>query len=261
MRIAQVFLIAIILVSVCAPVIAPYNPRQTSISEPLQKPGRQHLMGTDALGRDVFSRVLYGGRKTLGVSITGLVIAAAGGFCLGFLPLLVHRRLHRLAQVTINSLLALPPLVLALVIITLVGQGTWQLALAVGCAQIAAYAQITRLYVTAGYTQDYIIGAMAAGASRWRIMTYHILPNALPGLLAYAAVVFSYNIINSAALSFLGLGGDPGIPDWGVILAEGRNVFQLSPWIGLMPGLLITVTVLSANTLADNLTRTKSGTE
>lgn len=257
MRAAQVFLIAIILVSASASLIAPFNPRQTSLGEPLQKPGQRHVLGTDALGRDVFSRVLYGGRKTLSVSILGLVIAAIGGLTLGFLPLLTHRSFQGLAQVMINSLLALPPLVVAMVILTLMGQGAWQLLLAVGIAQIAPFAQVIRVYSTAAQSQDYIMGAQAAGAGQWRIMRYHMLPNALPGLLAYAAVVFSYNIINSAALSFLGLGGDPGIPDWGVILAEGRNVFQLSPWIGFVPGMLITLTVLSANVLADHLTRSQ----
>lgn len=258
MRAALAYLIAIMLLSALAALIAPFNPRQTSISEPLQKPGQKHILGTDALGRDVFSRVLYGGRKALSVSILGLGIATIGGFTLGFLPFLAHRSIQGFAQVMTNSLLALPPLVVALIILTLMGQGAGQLSLAVGIAQIAPFARVIRIYSAAAQSQDYIVGALAAGAGQWRIMRYHVLPNARPGLLAYAAVVFSYNIINSAALSFLGLGGDPGIPDWGMILAEGRSVFQLSPWIGFVPGVLITLTVLSTNVLADHLTRNQT---
>jgi peptide/nickel transport system permease protein len=156
-----------------------------------------------------------------------------------------------LSSAVINSFLAFPPLLLALVILTLARAGWWQVAAATGIAQIASFARVTRSVMMPLRSAAYVEAAYLAGASRWRIFRYHLLPNALPSLAAYGGVVFAYCLLNSAALSFLGLSGQPGIPDWGVMLEEGRRVFQAAPWVSIGPGLGITVMVYLVNRTGD----------
>src|SRR5262249_19293075 len=125
------------------------------------------------------------------------------------------------------------------------------LALATGLIQIAPFARVTRAAVSSVYATGYVEAARGLGASLSRVLLRHVLPNILSTLLAYTAVIFAYAILNSAALSFLGLGGEPGIPDWGVMLYEGRQAFRIAPWIGAAPGLAITLTVILLNRAAD----------
>jgi peptide/nickel transport system permease protein len=141
------------------------------------------------------------------------------------------------------------------VILTLLGRGIVPLSLAVGIALIASHARLTRSAVIQVRSMAYIEAAQAVGASRWHILRAYILPNIQPTLLAYTAVIFSYSILNGAALSFLGLGSEPGVPDWGAMLYENRATLLTAPWASLAPGVAITLTVLAANALADGMRR------
>jgi peptide/nickel transport system permease protein len=253
MRLSLLSLSLVILVSLAAPILAPFDPMSTTAGEAMQSPGSQNLLGTDLLGRDVLSRVLYGGQRTLQIAALATVIAIVPGLAAGLIAGTLGSHVDRGIMVIVNSLLAIPPLVIALVTLTLLGQGSGQLAIAAGIAQIAAFAQVTRSATKAARSAEYVQASHALGATRWHIMIHHVLLNIRPALYSYAGVVFAYSILNSAALSFLGLGGDPGVPDWGTILADGRLAFQIAPWVAIAPGVMILITVMSMNSLADHL--------
>lgn len=253
MRLSLLSLSLVILVSLAASILAPFDPMSTTAGEAMQSPDSQNLLGTDLLGRDVLSRVLYGGQRTLQIAALATVIAIVPGLVAGLIAGTIGSYVDRGIMVVVNSLLAIPPLVIALVTLTLLGQGSGQLAIATGVAQIAVFAQVTRSATKAVCSAEYVQASHALGATRWHIMIHHVLLNIRPALYSYAGVVFAYSILNSAALSFLGLGGDPGVPDWGTILADGRLAFQIAPWVAIAPGVMIMITVMSVNSLADHL--------
>ncbi|GAB4310845.1 MAG: ABC transporter permease subunit [Phototrophicales bacterium] len=242
------YLLFVVASAFFAPQLAPHQPHEI-VAIPYSPPNDDYLLGTDSLGRDVLSRMLYGGRRTLLVSGLATLLVVMPGTCLGVLAGISQNWLDKIIQVIVNTMLAIPSLMLALVIITLGGRGIIQLVLATGLSLIPLYIQVSRAATRQMIHQDYIEGAFAVGASWWGVFTRHIFPNVLPVLLNYASVIFSYCLISSAALSFLGLGGEPGIPDWGVMLAEGRSAFRSAPWLGIIPGLAIFLTVFSVNFL------------
>ncbi|HVU13653.1 MAG TPA: ABC transporter permease [Phototrophicaceae bacterium] len=247
MRAPLILLAVFIILVILAPLIAPSDPTHTDPVNQLQPPSAEHLLGTDLLGRDVLSRALYGGQHTLLIAGLATLIAVVPGVALGLLSAVADK----LTSLLINAVLAFPGLLLALVILTVLGQGALPLALATGLIQIAPCARVTRAAVISVSVTGYVEAARGLGASELRVILRHILPNVLSTLLAYTAVIFAYAILNSAALSFLGLGGEPGIPDWGVMLYEGRQAFRLAPWIGAAPGVAITLTVILLNRAAD----------
>jgi peptide/nickel transport system permease protein len=220
-----------------------------------QMPSLQHVLGTDLFGRDVLSRALHGGRYTLLVAGLSTVLAAIPGVLLGVLATVRDHRLDDITLIIINALLALPGLLIALAILTVLGSGISSLIIALALAQVAPIAYTTRTVILVLNAESYIDAARNLGATSIHILMYYLLPNALPTLMAYASVTFSYIILNGAALTFLGVGIEPGIPEWGVMLAEGRDAFRTAPWIGLAPGIGITLTVWAVNALADELTR------
>lgn len=253
-RIPVLILIFILTAMTLAPILSAFDPLQTNPSLQFQPPGESHLLGTDSLGRDVWSRILYGGRATLFTSGLASVIAFVPGVLIGLLAGGGWRWLDAIISTLISALLAVPGLIIALVIVTLMGRGTLSLAAAIGLSQIAPCAAITRAAVQTLHSTTYVEAGYGLGAARTHILLRYILPNIQPTLLSYAAVIFAYSTLNGAGLSFLGL-GEYGTPDWGVMLAEGRTAFRIAPWISLAPGLAITVTVWSVNALADYLAR------
>jgi len=233
------------------PLLWSSDPMLTDLESQAQFPNATHLFGTDLLGRDVLSRTLYGGQRTLVSAGLSTLLAIIPGTAIGFLMGWYRGWVDHLIMIFINATLAFPGLLFALLIMTLMGQGVFPMILAVGLAQIAPYTLITRTAVISIRSMAYIEVAEALGASRWHITTQHILPNIAPTLLAYLGVTFAYSILNGTSLSFLGLAGEPGIPDWGGMLAEGRYAFRVAPWVGLIPGIIITMTVISVNNLVD----------
>lgn len=253
-RLYLLLLLGLGVLLVTAPLVAPYDPMSTGRTI-LQPPGSDHPLGTDGLGRDVLSRLLVGGQRTMWLAGGATVLAVGVGLVWGMLLGLLGSWCDRLGMLLINLLLALPPLIIAMVIITLLGRGTPQLALAVGVSQIAPVARVIRAVVLTVRVQGYVEAARALGANGWQVAYRHVLPNVQPTLLAYTVITFSYSILNSAALSFLGLGGAPGVPDWGAMLAEGRTYFDVAPWISIFPGMAITLVVLLMNVFVDRFAR------
>ncbi len=250
------FVLTIIVgLSLLSPLLTDYDPLKTNTDQLNQPPSGEHLLGTDLLGRDVLSRLLYGGQRSLWVTALAALVAVLPGLCLGLLAGWFGGWVDRGIMTAVHTLLAFPALILALICLTLLGRGTVPLALATGLAQMAGYVSVVRTTVIGARTQMYVEVAQSVGAADGWILMHHILPNVQGTVLAFAGVVFSYSLLNSAALSFLGLGGEPGIPDWGVMLAESRMAFRAAPWVSIAPGLAIMLTVMAVNRLADQVGR------
>lgn len=255
-RTASFFVLLIILgVVVIGPLVVRTDPLTTHPEDQFLPPGLRYPFGTDLLGRDVFSRVIYGGRSTLAVAALATLLAAGAGLLLGGIAGIAPAAVDRGLMMLFNALLAIPGFVVALVVLTLMGRGTLPQVVALGISQVAAAAYVTRTTIHTIRSAGYIDASASLGATRAHLLWFHIVPNSMPTLLAYAGVVFSYMLLNGAALSFLGLGNEPGSPDWGVMLAEGRAAFRSAPWIGAAPGLAITLTVWAVNDLADRIAR------
>jgi peptide/nickel transport system permease protein len=251
-RVLAVLFFAFVFVS---PLFAPYDPLKTDPPVQLQPPSQAHPLGTDLLGRDVLSRTLYGGQRTLTIAALATLIALVPGILIGLFSGMSARWLDNTIQIGVSALLAFPALMVGLVVITLTGSGALPLALAAGIMQISPCIRVVRGAVLDVRSQTYMEAAASLGASRLRLTMRHVLPNIRPAVVSYALVVFSFSVLNNAALSFLGLGGDPSAADWGLMLADGRTAFRAAPWIGAAPGVGITVTILLLAWLARDVNR------
>ncbi len=252
LRVAAVLLGLIVALSVLAPWLARHDPRTARPEDQLQAPSVQYPFGTDLLGRDVYSRVLYGGRRTLGVALLTVAVTLPG-LVIGMVAGYAGRWIDLALMTLMDALLAFPSLLLALALIALFGNGMVQIALAVGVAGIPAYARVTRAAVIEARGKPFVETARAVGARPEGILWRHVLPVIAPPLLAFAGVTLSWAILNSAALMFLGYGGDVSAPDWGVMLADGRAAFRVAPWIAVAPGVALSLTVFAINLLASGL--------
>jgi peptide/nickel transport system permease protein len=248
-------LLSIILLSFAAPLLAPYDPLRSVDGEELQQPSFEHLFGTDWAGRDVFARVVYGGRATLTSATLAVMLSIFPGVLVGLLSgWNVGSIADRVISTLLDAVLAFPGLLLALTIITLIGTGPVPVAIAVGLTGFAPCARFTRASTIIVRQLPHIEAAYAIGAKPYHILLRHILPNIVTTLIGFAVVMLGWAIINAATLNFLGFGGDPASPEWGAMLAESRLTFRIAVWASLAPGLAITLTLLAVNLLADELT-------
>lgn len=235
-----------------APILPLANPSQTDPSRTLEAPSSEHLLGTDNAGRDVLSRVLLGGQRSILTATLAASIAIIPALILGILAG-INTRADTLISILLNTFLAFPALLLALVVLTLLGRGLLPIAIATGLAQLAFYARLVRTLILQSRQESYVLAAEALGATPWQILRWHLLPSSQPQLFAYASVTWAYCLINSSALSLLGLGTDPSLPDWGVMLATGRETFRHAPWAVLAPAIALIISVSLVNKLADEL--------
>jgi peptide/nickel transport system permease protein len=253
--IAAVILMGIAAAALFAPWVATHDPRHANPADQLQSPSADYLFGTDLLGRDVFSRVLYGGRRTLGVALLTTLITLAPGLSIGLVAGYAGRWIDGVLMAIMDALIAIPSLMLALALIAVFEPGLMQIALAVGIAGIPPYARVTRAAVLEARTRPFVEAARSLGARPGGILVRHILPSIAPTLFAFAGVALSWAILNGAALMFLGYGGDISAPDWGIMLADGRNAFRTAPWIAFAPGVALSLTVFAINLLASGFRR------
>lgn len=244
-RISFVFLTILLI----APLLAPYDPLATDPNAAFRPPGVTHWLGTDQFGRDVLSRTLHGGQRTLLMAVCAAGLASLMGSVLGLIAARADL-LGSAGDLLLRACFAMPGLLLALVIVALFGGGAGQVALAVGISQIAPTARLVQTAARVAAVQPHIEAARALGATEFRVSLGHILPNIAGQVGAAALLAFSFSLLNGAALSFLGLAGSPSVPDWGTMLYDGRQAFRLAPWIGLAPGVLITVLVWTASRLS-----------
>jgi peptide/nickel transport system permease protein len=260
------FLIALgfMLTVVFAPLLAPYDYAAQDIPSMLQGPSRAHPLGTDHLGRDLLSRIIYGSRIALGVAVPAVSVALIGGVVLGLTAGYLGGVVDNATLVVLDSLQAFPAVILALAILALLGSSLINVIIVIGLAWIPGYARIARAQVLSAKQNQYIEVEHSLGASQKRIVFLHIMPNILAPLLILAAMDLPVVITFEAGLSFLGLGVRPPTPSWGVILSDGFNVIRQSPWPITWAGLTLIITTLGftlfGETLRDVLDPRLSGT-
>jgi len=230
--------------------LTPFNPYATSPAAKLTAPGAAHWFGTDELGRDLYTRVVYGASLSVQAAMLAVGIALAGGLGLGVLAGFAGGRVDAALMRVIDVLLALPGLLLALAIVTAIGFGTVPVAIAVGVGIIPGFARTTRAEVLRVKTLPYVEAARLGGASWCRTLLRHILPNAWGPVAVLATLDFGAAILATAGLSFLGFGAAPPAAEWGTLIANGRHFLITAPWVSLLPGLFVVAVVFSLNHLA-----------
>jgi peptide/nickel transport system permease protein len=243
----------IVLSTVFASMLSPYDPLRINPREALVSPGRTHPMGTDRFGRDILSRVLWGGRTTLPVGLISVSIASTFGVTFGLLAGYRGGRADAVIMRLVDLMLAFPGILLALFIIAILGGSLINLMIAVGIGSIPDFVRLTRGMVLSTKEQEFVLAARAIGCREASIMFRHILPNITAPLVVMVTLRVAGAIITASALSFLGLGVRPPTPEWGKMLAEGQEFIAHAWWIAFFPGLLIMLTVFSINLLGDGL--------
>ncbi len=242
----------IVLVAVFSPQIATHDPARISMRQALQSPSAAHFCGTDEFGRDVFSRIVFGARISLSISISVLLIIGIAGTFLGLLA-----GYYNLADTIImrimDGLMAFPTVILALVILTVLGSGISNIVLALSIAQIPRVVRTVRTTVISAKQYEHVEAARAMGASNSRIMFKYILPLCISPLIVRLTLTMALTVLNEASLTFLGVGLSPGTPSWGTILSEARQHVSTSPYLILLPGAAIVWSVMALNILGDGL--------
>jgi peptide/nickel transport system permease protein len=242
-----------IALALLAPIVAPYDPTAQSWTSVRKAPSLAHWFGTDDVGRDVLTRVIYGARASLMAGCISIAIALAIGVPLGMVGGYLGGFLDAVLSRITDATLAIPFLILAIALAAFLGPSLGNAMIAIGVTTTPIFVRLTRAQVMAVKVEDYIEAARAVGNPRWRIALVHILPNILPALLVQATLSIAAAIIAEAALSFLGLGQQPPAPSWGSMLNSAQRFLVSAPWMAIWPGLAIFLTVLSFNLLGDGL--------
>ncbi len=242
-----------ILLALFAPFVAPYDPIATSWTLVRKAPSAQHWFGTDDLGRDILSRVMYGARASLMAGAISVGIALSIGVPLGLLSGYRGGFIDALISRITDAMLACPFLILAIAFAAFLGPSLSDAMIAIGISATPIFIRLTRGQVMNVKVEDYVEAARAMGNPRWRIALFHILPNILPALLVQATLSIAAAIIAEAALSFLGLGQQPPAPSWGSMLNAAQRFLTNAPWMAIWPGLAIFLVVLSLNLVGDGL--------
>jgi dipeptide transport system permease protein len=251
-----VLVLLLVLAAILAPVLAPHPPDdqvRTAILHPPTWLAGGFPLGTDDLGRDVFSRLLYGARLSLSIGAVVVTLAFAVGTMLGLVAAFWGGVIEALVMRLMDIMLALPTLLLAIAIVAVLGPGLFNAMLAVAIVQLPGFVRLTRAAVLVERSKDYVTAARMAGAGRMRLMFLIVLPNCLAPLIVQASLGFSGAILDTAALGFLGLGAQPPTPEWGTMLADALQFVQSAWWVVTFPGLAILLTVLGFNLVGDGL--------
>jgi len=239
--------------AIAAPLIAPYDPIGTSFSTVRKAPSVAHWFGTDEIGRDVLSRVIYGARASLAAGVVSVLISLAIGVPVGLLAGYAGGRTDMLISRVTDALLACPFLILAIALAAFLGPSLTNAMIAIGISATPVFIRLTRGTTLAAKAEDYVLAARAIGNAPWRIAIRHVLPNIVPPLLVQATLAIAAAVIAEASLSFLGLGQQPPQPSWGSMLNTAKNYIDNAPWMAVWPGLSIFLLVLSFNLVGDGL--------
>jgi len=233
--------------------IAPYDPIAQDWKSVQKPPSKTHLLGTDELGRDLLSRIIYGARISVTIGVVsvsiGLLFGTTIGLVAGYFGGFWDSVLMRLMDI----MLAIPYILLAIAIVAILGPGLWNAMIAIGVVTIPQFARIVRAAVLEVKSKDYVEAAKALGAGNLRIILRHIFINSLSPLIVQSTLTLASAILEAAGLGFLGLGAQPPMPEWGVMLSDGRRLLLVSPWIVTFPGIAIMLSVLGYNMLGDGL--------
>lgn len=251
--VTSVLVLCLLLIAIAAPVIAPYDPTHAAMKDAFLEPGAQHLFGTDKLGRDCFSRVLYGARA----SLTGVLVLVASVFVVGTSMGVISGYFGGKVDMVImrisDMMISFPGMILAIAIAGIMGGSLVNAVFALTIVSWTKYARLSRSMVLKVKRRDFVEAAIVNGGTPGHILWVHILPNILPMMVITAAADIGALMMELAGLSFLGFGSQPPAPEWGLMLNEGRQQLQTAPWLMFFPGLAIFVTVVVFNLWGDNL--------
>ncbi len=242
----------VLLAAIFADLLTTADPRQTGVRQRFQPPGADFLFGTDNFGRSQWARVLYGAQISLAIGFGVVLLNAVFGTLIGALAG-YFRSLDNLLMRICDAFMAFPVILLAIGIGAALGPGSMNAVIALAVVYTPRTARIVRASVLVAREMEYVQAARASGASDWRILRRHILPNCMAPLIVQLTFIFAYSVLSEAILSFLGLGAQPPTPTWGAIISEGRQYIREAPWITLIPGLVLAATVLGLNLLGDGL--------
>ncbi|GGB05290.1 dipeptide ABC transporter permease DppC [Brucella endophytica] len=251
--------VALVLVAILAPLVAPHNPteqfREFMLAPPFWQEGgsTRFLLGTDAVGRDILSRLIYGAQYSLLVGFIIVIISMCVGITVGLLAGYFGGSVDSVFMRIMDVILAFPSLLLALVLVAILGPGLTNAIIAITLVLLPHFSRLTRAAVMAEKNREYVTAAKLAGAGKMRLMFKTILPNCLAPLVVQATMSFSNAILDVAALGFLGMGAQPPTPEWGTMLAEAREFIMRAWWVVTFPGLAILITVLAINLIGDGL--------
>ncbi|EMO5812624.1 ABC transporter permease [Raoultella planticola] len=243
-------MITALLMALAPQLFSGYNPLEGTAGAQRLAPQAGHWLGTDQLGRDLWARIVYGAVHSLSAALAAVAIGLLVGTALGTLAGAVAGRVESLVMRLVDVLLAIPSLLLSLTVIILLGFGTVNAAVAVGVAAIASFARLARAEVVRVRHSDYVEAAFGSGGTFFAVFWRHILPNSLTAVLAFATLQFGQAILALSTLSFLGYGTPPPVPEWGLLIAEGRNYLSTAWWLTTFPGVAVVAVVLAANRIS-----------
>jgi peptide/nickel transport system permease protein len=252
-RIGLVLVLAVIIMAIFAPLIAPYDPYGQDLKQRLLQPSSQHLLGTDAIGRDTFSRIVYGAQASLLVAIGALLLAGLLGVALGLLAGYFGGWTYTIIMRFVDALMAFPAILLALVIAGLLGGGLSNIVIAIGISLLPSFARLMCGQVLSVKQNDYVSAAHAVGGSNLRIMLSHIVPNSFPPLIVQVSLWMGFAILSEAGLSFLGVGVKPPMAAWGAMINDGYKYLLSNPVLSFAPGLACMLAVFGFNMVGDGL--------
>lgn len=250
---SAVLILVILLLAIFAPIVAPYGEAEQDLLQRLQPPSLAHWFGTDELGRDVLSRILYGSRLSLTIGILPTIISLAVGIVFGLLAGYFGGWLDYLIMRLADVMLSIPSLLLAMVVMYTLGQSTLNLFIALSLTSWASIARVVRSQTLSLKESEYVEAARSIGVSRWKIMVRHILPNCIPSLIVLFTLNVPSAILSESSLSFLGIGAQPPAASWGLMVNQSKQFLFTQPWLSLAPCLAIMVVVLAFNFLGDGL--------
>ena len=248
-----IIIVLMIICALAAPILSPYDPYTQDLLNALAAPSAAHPLGTDALGRDMLSRIIYGSRASLSVGLVSTAIAGGAGIALGLLAGYLGKVVDAVVMRIMDAMMSIPVIILALFLGAVLGKGLGNVMLCIGIVMIPSYARLTRGQVLSVKQLDYVTAGKIGGATRLKNAVKHILPNCLSPNLVLMTMNLGSAILTEAALSFLGMGINPPTPSWGAMVSEGYNYLSRNPVIAIAPGIFILITVWSFNVCGDAL--------
>ena len=248
-----IIIVLMVVIALAAPLIAPYDYMEQDYTSIYASPSAQHLLGTDRLGRDILSRLIYGARQSLRIGVFSVAIAATLGTVIGSIAGFYGGKLDNILMRILDIYQSIPGMLLSIALAASLGPGIDNAIIAIGISTIPAYARIIRASILTVRGKEYIEAATAINASDRRIILKHVLPNAIAPLIVEITMNIGNSILAAATLSFIGLGAQPPSPEWGAMLCEGRSFLRDYPHLVLYPGICIMASVLSFNLLGDGL--------
>lgn len=251
--ISLVVLLILVLTAALAPFVSPRDPYATYVGPRLGSPSWQFPFGTDVLGRDIFSRIIYGSQLSLVVGILSAALSLVFGVILGSISGYYGGNVDSILMKIVDIWLGFPPLIFALAIVTILGKGVNNVIMAVGISGIPRLARVVRAQVLSVREMSFVEASHAIGAPSWRIIAVHIVPNVMSSVIVLSTLQVAGAIISAASLSFLGMGAQPPTAEWGLMLNEGRSYMRHAWWMTVFPGMALFITVMSVNLLGDRV--------